>query len=49
MQGDFWTILVGFQIDLIVGIAISVVAVLVLRKWGTDHSLLKGAMVGLVS
>lgn len=49
MEGGFWPILLGFQIDLIVGIVIGVVTVLILQRWGRDYYLLKGAMIGLIA
>ena len=49
MQGGFGPILLGVQIDFVVGIVIGIVTVLILDKWGYDLYLVKGAMVGLVS
>lgn len=49
MKGGFWPTLLGFQIDLIVGISVAFVTVLALQKWGHDYYIFKGAIVGLIS
>lgn len=48
MQAGFWSTLLGFQIDLVVGIVVAIVTVIILQKWGTDYYIVKGAMVGIV-
>ncbi len=49
MAGGLWPILVGIQIDFVVGIVVAVVAVLILQKWGFDYYIYKGAIIGLAS
>lgn len=49
MKGGFWPFIIGFKIDLIVGIVIGVTTVLILRRWGKDHFIIKGAMIGLIT
>lgn len=48
MSGGFWQSLLGFQIDLIVSIIVGIISVLILKHWGLDYYLYKGAMIGLV-
>lgn len=49
MQGSFWPILLGFQIDLAVAVVIATVTVIILQKWGTDYYIVKGAMIGVIT
>ncbi|MFZ5944461.1 MAG: hypothetical protein ACOYVD_10145 [Bacillota bacterium] len=49
LGGGLWPFILGFQIDLVVGIVFGVVTVIILQQWGNDFFILKGAMIGLAA
>lgn len=49
MSGGFWAFLLGFLIDVIVGMMVAFVTVNALQRLGTDYYIFKGVLVGLAS